>query len=82
MNVAFDADLPCKGDFLVEIERWRFKVGDNPVHQNISGLQSALKLAEKDLYPNIHTIYKLLIVDCSTSHVCMLQTLILGFAQT
>jgi hypothetical protein len=37
MNVAFDADLPCKGDFLVEIERWRFKVGDNPVHQNISG---------------------------------------------
>ena len=35
LSVAFDADLPCKGDFLVEIERWRLKVGDHPVHQNI-----------------------------------------------
>ena len=46
----------------MEIERWRLKVGDNPVHQDIPGLQSALKLADKDLYPNIHTIFKLLIV--------------------
>jgi hypothetical protein len=34
------------------------KVDDNPVHQNIPGLQSALQLADKDLYPNIHTIFK------------------------
>ena len=40
LSVAFDADQPCKGDFLVEIERWRLKDGDHPVHQNIPGLQS------------------------------------------
>jgi hypothetical protein len=55
--------------FAVEIERWRFKVADHPVHQNIPGLQSALKLADKDLYSNIHTIFKLLIVLPVTS-VC------------
>ena len=60
LYVAFDADLPCKGDLPLKIERWRPKVGDHLVHQNISGLQSALKLAYKDLYPNIHTILKLL----------------------
>ena len=37
LSVAFDADLPCKGDFSVEIERWRLEVGDHPVHQNIPG---------------------------------------------
>ena len=68
--VAFDADLPCKGDFLVEIERWRLKVGDNPVHPNIPGLQSTLILANKDLYPNIHTIFELLIVLPVTSVCC------------
>ena len=46
--------MPCKGDFSVEIERWRIKVGELPVHQNIPGLQFALKLADKDLYANIH----------------------------
>jgi hypothetical protein len=35
---------------------------DHPVHQNIPGLKYALKLADEDLYPNIHTICKLLIV--------------------
>jgi hypothetical protein len=55
------------------------EVGEHPVHQNIPELQSALKLADKDLYLNIHTIFKLLIV---LSHVCMLQTLILGLAST
>jgi hypothetical protein len=40
--------MPCKGDFSVEIERWRIKVGELPVHQNIPGLQFALKLADKD----------------------------------
>ena len=69
LSVGFDADLPCKGNFSVEIERWRLKYGDHPVHQNIPGLQSALKLADKDLYPNIHTIFKLLIVLSVTS-VC------------
>ena len=62
LSVAFDADLPCKGNFSVEIERWRRKVGDRPVHQNIHGLQSAPTLADKDLYPTIHTVFKLLIV--------------------
>jgi hypothetical protein len=70
LSVSFDADLPCKGDFSVENERRRLKVGDNPVHQNIPGLQSALKLADKDLYPNIHTIFKLLIVLPVTSVCC------------
>jgi hypothetical protein len=46
------------------------KVGDHPVHQNIPGLQSALKLADKDLYPNIHTIFELLIVLPVTSVGC------------
>ena len=46
----------------MEIERWRRKVGDRPVHQNIHGLQSAPILADKDLYPTIHTVFKLLIV--------------------
>ena len=67
LSVAFDANLPCKGDFSVEIERLRLNAGDHPVHQNIHGLQSALKLAHKDLYPNIHTIFKLLIVLPVTS---------------
>ena len=62
--------MPCKGDFSVEIERWRIKVGELPVHQNIPGLQFALKLADKDLYPNIHTIFKLLIVLPVTSVCC------------
>jgi hypothetical protein len=66
--------------FAVEIERWRLKVSRRPVHQNIHGLQSALtlKLADKDLYPNIHTVFKLLIV----LPVCVLRTLILDLAQT
>ena len=55
--------------FAVEIERWRFKVADHPVHQNIPGLQYALKLTDKDLYPNIHTIFKLLIVFQSRLYV-------------
>ena len=66
LSVTFDADLPWKGDFLVEIERWRFNVGDLSVHQNIPGLQSALKRANKDLY---HTIFTLLIVHAVT-YVC------------
>jgi hypothetical protein len=70
LSVAFNADMPCKGDFSVEIERWRLKVGDNLVLQNIHGLQSALKLADKDLYPNIHTIFRLLIVLPPTSVCC------------
>jgi hypothetical protein len=70
LSFTFDADLHCKGDFSVEIERWRLKAGDHPVHQNIHGLQSALKLANKDLYPNIHTILKLLFVFPVTSVCC------------
>ena len=50
LSVACDADPPCQGDFSVEIERWRLKVGDHPVHQNIPGLQSALKLADKKTF--------------------------------
>ena len=65
LSVAFDGDLACKGDFWVEIDRWRLKVVD---HQNVPGLQSALKPADKDLYPNIHTIFNLV------------QTLALGLA--
>jgi len=68
--------------FAVEIERWRLKVGDRPVNQNIHGLQSALtlRLADKDLYPNtgIHSGFKLLIV----LPVCVLRTFILDLAQT
>jgi hypothetical protein len=45
-------------------------VGEHPVHQNIPELQSALKLADKDLYLNIHTIFKLLIVLTVTSVCC------------
>ena len=59
LSVTFDADLHCKGDFSVEIERWRLNIGDHSVHQNIPGLQSALKLADKDI---CHTIFTLLIV--------------------
>ena len=70
LSVVFDADLPCKRDFSVEKEKRRLKVGDNSVHQNIPGLQSALKLADKYLYPNIHTIFKLLIVLPVTSVCC------------
>ena len=69
LSVAFDADMPCKGNFSVEIERWRHNVDDNPVHQNILGLQSAL--ADKDLNPNIHTIFKLLIFLPVTSVCCV-----------
>ena len=31
LSVAFDADLPCSGDFPMQIERWRFNAGDHPV---------------------------------------------------
>ena len=64
--------------FAVEIEWWRLKVSHRPVHQNIHGLQSALILADKDLYPTIHNVFKLLIV----LPVCVLRTLILDLAQT
>jgi len=67
LSVTFDAGLPCKGEFWVEIERWRLNVGDHSVHQNIPGLQSALKLADKDL---CHTIFTLLIVLPVTSVCC------------
>jgi hypothetical protein len=50
-------------------------VGGHPVHQNIPGLQSALKLADKDLYPNIHTIFKLLIVQITVTSVCCKRSL-------
>jgi hypothetical protein len=66
LYVTFDADLPYKGDFSVEIERWRLNVGDHSVHQNIPGLQSKLKLADKDL---CHTIFTLLIVLPSRLYV-------------
>jgi hypothetical protein len=52
--------------------RWKLKGGDlkwvDPVHRNIPGLQSALNLAYKDLYPNIHTIFKLTVL--SVTSVC------------
>jgi hypothetical protein len=44
-------------------------------NQNIPGLQSALKLADKDLYPNIHTIFKLLIVQITVTSVCCKRSL-------
>lgn len=69
LSVVFDAHLSCKGDYSVEIERWRVKVGELPVHKNIPGLQCAFKLADKYLYPNIQTIFKLLIV-LPVTHVC------------
>jgi hypothetical protein len=71
LSVAFDADLPCKGAFSVKIERWRPKVGDHLVHQNISGLQSALKLAYKDYsyYFNIVDLGKVNIDD--RTFVCL-----------
>ena len=62
-----DAVLSCKGDFSVEIERWRVNVSDHSGHQNIPGLQSALKLADKD---HCHTIFTLLIVLPVTSVCC------------
>jgi hypothetical protein len=31
LSFAFDADLHCKGDFSVEIERWRLKAGDHAI---------------------------------------------------
>ena len=67
LSVTFDADLPCKGDFSVEIERWRLNVGYHSVHQNIPGLQFGLKLADKD---HCHTIYTLLIALPVTSVCC------------
>ena len=70
LYVTFDADLPSKGDFSVEIERWRLNVSDYSVHRNIPGLQSTLKLADKDLCHTISTLF--------FRHVCMLRTLILG----
>jgi hypothetical protein len=45
-------------------------VGDHPVHQNIHALQSALRPADEDLYPNIHTISKVLIVIPVMSTCC------------
>jgi hypothetical protein len=62
LSVAFDADLPCKGDFSEEIERWRLKVGDNPVHQNIPGLQSTQTCTQRPLSEYSYYFY---IVDCS-----------------
>jgi hypothetical protein len=36
LSFAFDADLHLrKGDFSVEIERWRLKAGDHPVHNDV-----------------------------------------------
>ena len=72
LSATFDAGLPCKGDFWLEIERWRLNVGDHSFHQNIPGLQSAFMLANKDV---CHTVY---IVVFFFSHVCLLRTLILG----
>jgi hypothetical protein len=47
----FDADLPCKGQFALKIERWRLKVGDHPVQRSagtsISGEQ-IVKLSNKN----------------------------------
>ena len=62
LSVAFNADMPCKGDFSVEIERWRLKVGDNPVHQNIPGLQSTQTCTQRPLSEYSYYFY---IVDCS-----------------
>ena len=45
-------------------------MGDHPVHQNMHALQSALKPADEDRYPNIHTISKVLIVLPVTSACC------------
>ena len=64
-----------KGIFRGELKGGDLKVGDHPVHQNIHGLQSALKLADKDLYPNIHTIFKLLIVQITVTSVCCKRSL-------
>ena len=62
LSVAFDADMPCQGNFRWKLKGGDLKMCDHPVHQNIPGLKYALKLADEDLYPNIHTICKLLIV--------------------
>ena len=74
----FDADLPCKGHFAVEIDRWRLKVGDHRVHQNIHGLQT--KTCRQRPLSEYSYYFKMF--DCSSSHVCMLRTHILGLVQT
>ena len=59
-----------RGTFRWKLKGGDLKVGEHPVHQNILELQSALKLADKDLYLNIHTIFKLLVVLTVTSVCC------------
>jgi hypothetical protein len=54
LSFAFDADLHCKGDFSVEIERWRLKAGDHPVHQNIHDV-GRLKTVTVDI-KRIHSV--------------------------
>jgi hypothetical protein len=72
LSVGFDADLPCKGNFSVEIERWRLKFGDHPVHQNIPGLQYALKLT--NVLPSLLTLPGSQVGARPRMSVCNIQT--------
>ncbi|CAG2217955.1 unnamed protein product [Mytilus edulis] len=66
---AFDADLSNKNDFMAEVERWRIRVDVHSAGECVS-LKDSLKLADFDLYPNIHTVFKLLLVLPVTSVCC------------
>ncbi|VDI17171.1 Hypothetical predicted protein [Mytilus galloprovincialis] len=66
---AFEADLSNKNDFIAEVERWRIRVDVHSAGECVS-LKDSLKLADFDLYPNIHTVFKLLLVLPVTSVCC------------
>ncbi|CAC5412578.1 unnamed protein product [Mytilus coruscus] len=63
---AFDADLSNKEDSKNEVERWRIRIDVHSARECVS-LEDALKLADFDLYPNIHKVFKLLLVLTVTS---------------
>ncbi|CAG2212069.1 unnamed protein product [Mytilus edulis] len=58
---AFDADLSNKNDFMAEVERWKIRLDVHSAGECVS-LKDSIKLADFDLYPNIHTTFKLLLV--------------------
>lgn len=77
IKTRFHPDLPNEMGFTAEFERWKVLCQGLPVGSDKQSLSAALALADSEYYPNIHTIFLVLLtmpvgsVPCERSFSAM-----------
>lgn len=61
IKTRFHPDLPNEMGFTAEFERWKVLCHGLPVGSDKQSLSAALALADSEYYPNIHTIFLVLL---------------------